>query len=139
MLDDIRLQSIIAGVSGAPAPTASFAGRWRNQLGSEMDLLSAGGLIVGKYRSSVGSTGGLEFDLIGTASADIISFVVNWSSVATHNSITSWVGQLTKDSAGDDVLKTMWLLTTDVTDDRQEDKLLWGSVRAGADDFRRVF
>lgn len=139
MSDQIKLQSVIASMSGAPAPTVDFSGKWKNQLGSEMELLTVGDLVAGKYRSKVGSTGGIqEFDLIGTASSDIISIIVNWSAVASHNSITSWVGQLTKNPAGDDVLKTMWLLATDVVDDQLEDKLLWGSVRAGADEFRRV-
>lgn len=139
MSQDEKLQNVIASMSNAPAPTINFAGKWKNQLGSEMNLLSVGNFIAGTYSSTVGSTGTIKsFDLIGTASSDIISFIVNWSAVASQNSITSWVGQLTKNSHGDDVLKTMWLLTTDVVDDQNEDKLMWESVRTGADEFRRI-
>lgn len=131
------LTAFFENLKGAPPPTVDFNGTWKNQLGSTMNVAVIGNIVTGTYKSKIGATGGLtDFDLIGSASSDIIAFIVNWSAVATHNSITAWVGQLTKEN-GREVIKTLWHLTTDVQDDQQEDELLWGSVRAGADTFWR--
>lgn len=123
--------------ASAPAPEVDFNGTWENQLGSRMRLTVVDSTVIGTYSTKVGETGGLDdFPLIGTASSDLIAFVVNWSAAAQHNSITAWVGQLTRES-GREAIKTLWHLTTDVPDDI-EPRWIWGAVKTGADTFRRA-
>lgn len=50
--------------------------------------------------------------------------------------MTSWTGQLTQDQQGP-YIRTLWHLTRDVTDAREDDDL-WGSITAGASHFRPV-
>jgi hypothetical protein len=116
------------------ALNTDFAGVWRNELNSEMELTVAGTSVTGKYRTGVGlPTPAEEFDLVGFISDDQISFTVNFG---RYGSLTSWVGQQTRES-GTGIIKTLWLLSRNVADDDEPTKL-WGSVLAGADDFRRI-
>lgn len=109
-----------------------FSGRWRNQLGSTMELTVNGSGLTGEYTSAVSGGGG---SIIGTLSGyingDLIAFVVNWPSAA----ITAWTGQLTSEG-GRDVIKTLWQMTTNVADEDEETGL-WASIYAGSDQFRR--
>jgi len=118
---------------------ADFAGQWYNQLGSWMNLKVAKSGVTGTYHTAVGAPKPVDtFDLIGTVSDDIISFIVSWKNdAADHQSITAWVGQMTKDEDGvTDRIETLWHLAVNIPDP-EEPKKLWGTVRTGADRFRR--
>lgn len=120
---------------GAAAAAVDFSGKWKNNLKSDMTLaIDASGKVTGKYRTGVGNpTPAEEFDLVGFATGDLLSFTVNFGQ---YGSLTSWVGQLTKDAQGVDQIKTMWLLSRNIADP-DEDAGLWGSVLTGADFFFR--
>lgn len=118
---------------------ADFAGQWYNQLGSWMNLKVSKGAVTGTYHTAVGAPKPADtFDLIGTVSEDIISFIVSWKNqTADHQSITAWVGQMTKDDdQATDRIETLWHLAVNIPDP-DEPKHLWGTMRTGADRFRR--
>lgn len=116
-------------------PTIDFSGKWKNELKSEMELqVSASGSVTGLYRTGVGNPGPAEeFDLVGFASGDLVSFTVNFGK---YGSLTSWVGQHSTDGQGG-YIQTMWHLAKNVTDDK-EPANLWGAVLTGSDTFRKV-
>lgn len=128
-----HFSSIKSGID-APGPTVNFNGTWRNELHSEMNLkVDANGHVTGKYKTGVGTPTPLEeFDLVGFASGDLLSFTVNFGQYA---SLTSWSGQHTEEN-GTEVIKTMWLLARNVKDP-DEPKNLWGATLTGYDNFQR--
>jgi hypothetical protein len=130
----LRIFSTISRSPEAPAPSVNFEGVWVNELKSKMTLsVDVGGKVTGKYETGVGAPPSSEqFDLVGFASGDLISFTVNFGE---YDSLTSWVGQLTEETAGP-VIKTMWLLAKNVSDPDEPAKL-WGSVLTGYDNFTR--
>lgn len=115
------------------SPTPDLNGKWKNELGSEMLLtVAANGQVTGRYQTMVGSPGDTEeFDLIGFASGDLLSFTVNFGK---YYSLTSWVGQHTEES-GVEIIKTLWLLAKNVEDEPGQ---LWGAVLTGYNNFNRV-
>lgn len=127
------LAKTLNAIPAAPSVTpASFAGAWRNQLGSKMTLAVSGSSVSGRYESAVSSDGGpITGDLVGFVNGDLISFVVNWPSAA----ITSWVGQLVNDN-GYDVVTTLWQMTMNIPDSA-EPTGMWQSIFAGTDRFHR--
>lgn len=68
---------------------------------------------------------------MGYVQGDLVAWSVLWPSAA----ITSWVGQVT-DTAGVETIKTLWQMTSNVSD-ADEGEQLWASINAGADDFVR--
>lgn len=117
------------------ASSVNFNGKWINDLGSTMTLVvSSAGVVSGKYKTAVGSpTADEEFDVVGFASGDLITFSANFG---RYGSLTSWAGQLTESADGSALLKTLWLLTENVPDAEEPTKL-WGSILAGANNFTR--
>ena len=126
--------STIYSIAGEPPPTVNFEGIWVNELGSTMRLtVSADGHVRGIYKTAVGSpTATEEFELVGFASGDLISFTVDFG---RYGSLTSWVGQHTDQGQGA-VIKTIWLLAQNVPDPEEPAKL-WGSVLTGYNNFTR--
>ena len=121
-------------IQPAPAPTVDFAGKWVNDLNSEMELTVVGNELRGTYRTNVGQPAPTEeFALIGLVTEDIISFSVNFG---IYGSLTAWVGQHIEGPSGNFKIKTLWHLTKNVQDsDEPED--LWSSILAGANTFSR--
>jgi hypothetical protein len=118
---------------------ADFTGQWYNQLGSWMNLKVAKGAVTGTYHTAVGAPKPQDtFDLIGTVAEDLISFIVSWKNqAADYQSVTAWVGQMAKDDDGvTDRIEMLWHLALNAPDDEEPAKL-WGTVRTGADRFRR--
>ena len=115
-----------------PTTPAAWVGKWKNQIGSEMDLKVAGSDVTGSY-TSADSSGGkpITGDLKGNVYGDLISFLVLWPG----GSMTAWTGQLVDDENAPRI-KTLWHLVTDVPDP-DEPKRLWTSTFAGADEFIR--
>ena len=66
-------------IESAPAPSVDFAGVWRNELGSEMEVQINDNTVSGIYRTNVGSPKPTEeFALVGFATGDLITFTVNF-------------------------------------------------------------
>lgn len=120
--------------TAAAAPSVNFNGVWRNELHSEMRLtMDAQGGVTGKYKTGVGTPGPVEeFELVGFASGDLLSFTVNFGA---YGSLASWAGQHTVEN-GIEVIKTLWLMARDVQDP-DEPSDLWGAMLTGANNFRR--
>ena len=130
---DKNLRRLAVGVA---TTTPNFSGIWRNQLGSEMNLIISGNDVSGKYTTTVSATatgGKLTGTISGTINGDIIAFIVNWSPIG---SITTWVGQMRDDDTGNPRIDTLWHLAREVPDD-EEPTGLWASILAGADTFTR--
>lgn len=112
-----------------------FSGHWVNQMKSTMELTITGSDVTGTYESStsaVDPTGGsIKGALKGYIAGDLISFTVLWP----HGSITAWTGQMVDDKTAPRI-KTLWHLVTEIPD-ADEEKQLWKSTFAGADDFTR--
>jgi hypothetical protein len=128
----LKYFSAIKTPTEAPIPTVNFNGKWRNELKSEMELnVDATGSVTGTYKTGVGSADPEEqFDLVGFASGDMLSFTVNFGK---RGSLTSWVGQHTMED-GKERIKTMWLLARNERDEDEPDNL-WGAVLTGANTF----
>jgi len=126
--------SSIKSAKAAPPPAVNFNGKWRNELHSEMEIVvDSAGSVTGTYRTGVGSPSSTEeFDLVGFASGDLLSFTVNFGE---YGSLTSWAGQHTIEG-GAERIKTMWLLAKNV-EDANEPASLWGAVLTGANTFSR--
>jgi len=119
---------------GAVPSVVNFSGKWRNQLGSEMELATdVSGRVTGRYRTNVGSPQPAEeFDLTGFVTGDLIVFCVNFGK---YGSATSWAGQHTRE-AGGERLHTLWHLAQNIPD-VNEPTGLWRGILAGADTFFR--
>jgi len=128
----VRLAISSKNKTGPKEGNATWLGRWKNQMGSEMDLKVSGNDVTGTYTSASSAGGGpITGTLKGYVAGDLISFIVLWPG----GSMTAWTGQLVDD---EDVprIKTLWHLVTDIPD-AQEPTRLWTSTFAGADEFTR--
>lgn len=110
-----------------------LAGRWRNQLDSELVLdVDDEGLLRGSFRTATGGGEQLRHTLAGTCDPTpgerrrVLAFAVSWPDARTA---TAWCGNYLAD---DDTIRASWLMTTDmgVQDD-------WRSTVVGHDVFRR--
>ena len=107
----IKHFSSIKKLASTPPPSVNFDGTWKNELTSSMTIKVVNGVVTGKYSTGVGAPQpGEEFDIVGFASGDLISFTVNFG---VYGSLASWVGQHTVEG-GLEVIKTMWLLTKNI-------------------------
>ena len=98
--------------AGPKAGAATWLGRWKNQMGSYMDLSVTGNDVTGTYTSSSSSGGGpVTGTLKGNVAGDLIAFIVAWPG----GSMTAWTGQLVDDEIAPRI-KTLWHLVTDVPD-----------------------
>jgi hypothetical protein len=107
-----------------------FSGRWRNELGSTMQLKVRRSQVSGWYKTATSSGGGPlpRHPLSGYVDGNLIAFAVNWKEKAA---ITAWVGQLTDKHT----LFTLWQMTMQVSDPSKE---VWESILAGSDTFNRA-
>lgn len=123
-----------AAQKASPTRAYDFSGKWRNQLGSKVNISqAANGKLSGQYESAVSGGGGPVIGkMTGFANGDLISFVVKWPSDA----ITAWVGQVVND-AGNDVIETLWQMTVNIAD-AAEPTGMWQSVLAGRDRFHKA-
>ena len=111
-----------------------FEGVWINERGSAVSLIETDGLLSGYYQTALGEPDkSRKFPLTGFAEGDQITFTVNFKG---YGSLTSWTGQLSEDENGP-YIRTLWNLTRDVEDAKEEDDL-WQSIVSGASNFRLV-
>jgi hypothetical protein len=125
-------EKALALSASASVQPADFAGTWKNELKSTMDIRVADGKVTGIYKSKVSGSGdGITGDITGSVTGHVITFFVNWG----NGSITTWIGHLVEEY---DVpaIETMWLLgmTTPNPDNPEE---LWESILTGNDRFYR--
>ncbi|KAK3587464.1 hypothetical protein CHS0354_007956 [Potamilus streckersoni] len=115
-----------------------IAGKWKNQLGSTMQITCRKGNLRGKYRSSVGEASDFydlsgRYTMTGVNQEDcILGFSVAWNNDVrgNSNSTTSWTGLL---YASEGIIHTHWILTR-----YRELESMWASNLVGHDDFRRI-
>jgi len=122
----------------APAPTilpSPFIGSWKNQAGSLVTFKITEGIVRGTYQTNIGQPDkNKSFELIGFTQGDQITFTVNFKG---FGSMTAWTGQLTIDDKNTPYIRTLWHLTRDVPDDKEQENI-WSSVITGASNFVRV-
>lgn len=113
-----------------PPSPFDFNGHWVNELGSYMDLQVSGTVVTGTYVSAVSDSTRPTppFPLFGTASADLISFSVNWG-----EAVTAWTGHGVIENGQPQIL-TLWHLVTTVLNDLDPQQQ-WKMLLAGADEF----
>lgn len=129
------LISSLASCAQAQEPQANlFDGQWANDRDSAVMFEVTDGLLSGHYQTALGQPDkSKKFPLTGFVEGDQITFTVNFKG---YGSLTSWTGQLTQDETGD-YIRTLWNLTRDVEDAKEDDDL-WQSITSGASDFRRM-
>jgi len=111
-----------------------FNGRWKNQLGSLLELRAANGVVEGRFESGVGDEGQtLYVDIKGQFLDDVITFSAVYPRYGT---VITWAGQVINKS-GVDEIRTQWLHVTNVQDNQEQD-WMWFTNRIGADVFTRV-
>jgi predicted secreted Zn-dependent protease len=113
------------------ASPANFAGHWKNQMNSTMDLTVSGNSVTGSYTSVDANGNQTTGSLIGAINGHVICFIVNWSLPA----ITTWAGHLVVENA-QPFIETLWHLPIEMSDPDDANNL-WESVYAGADRFFR--
>ena len=114
---------------------SALAGRWRNRLGSTMDLdVDDQHRIRGTFHTGarIGDpkTG---YEIVGFAEGDDFAFCVDfgrWGSVA------SWTGHHVTDDGDRERLVTVWHLAQPVDDPRSEIDT-WRAILTGGDEFQR--
>lgn len=114
---------------------SGLAGRWRNSLGSIMDLtVGDDHRVTGSFSSGVGVGGATRtFGLSGFAEGDAVSFCVDFGSLG---SVAAWAGHRISGEQGERLV-TLWHLALPVRHPHR-DADVWGSVSAGGDEFTRV-
>lgn len=85
-----------------------IGGRWRNDAGSELEIVERDGRLEGAYRTAVGrADAGRSYGLTGWRAGRAFGFVVAWA--PDSDSVTAWSGVV--EGAGDAAaLHTVWTL-----------------------------
>jgi hypothetical protein len=114
--------------------TFDFNGRWRNELGSYMDVrVDANNNLKGQYVSAVSDDGEPTppTDLGGTVAGDLIAFTVNWG-----GAIATWAGHGVFDKDNQPEIFTLCHLVISIAAETDPEKQ-WETVMAGSDSFFR--
>ncbi len=115
-------------------PPSPFAGRWRNRLGSTIDLtVEDRHRLTGTFHAIVGAVDpGAGFHLAGFVEGEALAFCVDFG---RRGSVASWSGHHLDDEHGERLV-TLWHLARPVEDSHGAD--LSRAMMAGADEFIRV-
>ncbi len=117
----------------ARAPASAIAGRWRNRLGSVMELnVDDGHHIHGTFHSEVGVPHPLTFGVTGFAEGDALTFCVDFGK---RGSVAAWAGHHITDGKGERLV-TLWHLVQPVRNPHAESDV-WRATMAGSDEFTR--
>lgn len=113
-------------------PPSAIAGRWRNRLGSTMELtVGDDHRLHGTFHTEVGLLDtALSFPVVGFVEGDAFSFCVDFG---RRGSVASWSGHHISDADGERLV-TLWHLARPVQDPHKEADV-WGAVMAGGDHF----
>lgn len=134
-LETILADAVKIGVAPRKSPSA-ISGRWRNSLGSTMDLtVESDHHLHGTFHTSVGvsESDAPAFRLVGFAEGDAVSFCVDFGQ---RGSVASWAGHHTTDERGEHLV-TLWHLARPVEDPHDE-RDVWAALLAGGDHFTRI-
>lgn len=114
--------------------TTSIVGRWRNQLGSTLELeVGSDDAVTGTFQAGVGTTHPERtYHVAGYALGNAVAFCVDFR---PHGSVATWTGHHVDDDQGERLV-TLWHLAQPVDQPRGGTDL-WRGVVAGADEFRR--
>ncbi|XP_045181202.2 streptavidin-like [Mercenaria mercenaria] len=115
-----------------------LAGKWKNQLKSEMKIICQNGEVTGKYNTAVGRASNYyqlvgRYTRVGTNSTDtILGWSVSWNNdvYGNSNSTTSWTGIHYRDEGN---IHTHWILVRYHTKPN-----LWKTSMIGHDEFHRT-
>ena len=118
-----------------PRSNSPFAGRWRNQRGSVMDVrVGDDDTIEGTFRTLVGTDHPERaHHLVGYVIGDAVTFCVDFR---PHGSVAAWTGHHTVGHDGVDHLTTAWHLAQPARV-AEEARSLWRGLLTGADEFVR--
>ncbi|MDH3680839.1 MAG: avidin/streptavidin family protein [Acidimicrobiia bacterium] len=116
-------------------PASAISGRWRNELGSTMELtVDEHHQVHGTFHTEVGLLDpALTFPVAGFAEGDAFSFCVDFG---RRGSVASWSGHHISEADGERLV-TLWHLAQPVSDPHSEADV-WGALMAGADQFLRA-
>lgn len=116
-------------------PGSAVAGRWRNRLGSTMELnVDAHHHINGTFHTAVGVLDpGATFHVTGYAEGDALAFCVDFGG---RGSVAAWAGHHITDDHGERLV-TLWHLVQPVKDPHS-DADVWRALMAGSDEFTRA-
>ncbi|XP_045181410.2 streptavidin-like isoform X1 [Mercenaria mercenaria] len=115
-----------------------LAGKWKNQLKSEMEIICQNGKVTGKYNTAVGRASNYyhlvgRYTRVGTNFTDtILGWSVSWNNdvYGNSNSTTSWTGIHYRDEG---IIHTHWILVR-----YHNQANLWQTNMIGHDDFHRI-
>jgi hypothetical protein len=123
---------LLACSADAQDVASAVEGVWMNERGSAVTFKATDGLLSGYYNTQLGNPDPKSrFPLTGFIEGDQLTFSVNFKG---YGSLTSWTGQMSEDETGP-YIRTLWHLTRDVPDSKEEDDL-WSSIIAGSATFR---
>ena len=116
-------------------PASALTGRWRNRLGSVVELaVDDHHHVSGTYRTGVGVLDpDATFHVVGFAEGDAFSFCVDFG---RRGSVASWSGHHIDDDDGERLV-SLWHLAQPVREAHSEADV-WKAMMAGADEFRRI-
>lgn len=120
----------------SPRRSAStLAGRWRNRLGSTMEItVDSDHHVHGTFHLNGGGAGPAStFRIVGFAEGDALSFCVDFGN---RGSVAAWSGHHLADSDGERLV-TLWHLARPVRDPHTEADV-WAALLAGGDHFERA-
>ncbi|XP_072272308.1 avidin-like [Pyxicephalus adspersus] len=116
----------------------SLAGKWKNDLGSNMtiDKVFKNGTFLGNYLTAVTATNRsiTVSPLVGTqqlTDLPTFGFTVQWN---FSNSITVFTGQCFQNNSGQPVLYTTWLLRSETSNFQNN----WSQTRVGYNVFHKL-
>lgn len=117
-------------------PPSAVAGRWRNRLGSTMELtVGVDHRIEGTFNTGVGvPDASSSYHVVGFAEGEAIAFCVDFG---RRGSVASWSGHHIADDEHGERLVTLWHLAQPVRE-AQGEADVWLALMAGSDEFTRV-
>lgn len=126
--------SIASDVTRATTTAASMNGKWRNRMGSVMELVvSQDDRVTGTFKSGVGTPHpGSGYNITGYAVGNALTFCVDFR---PHGSVAAWTGHHIQDGHGERLV-TLWHLAQPI-DTPRSDSDIWQGVLAGANEFER--
>lgn len=118
----------------ARTPPTGVAGRWRNRLGSTMELtIDDNHRIDGTFHTAVGFVSpSASFHVVGFVEGDALCFCVDFG---RRGSVASWSGHHVTDEHGERLV-TLWHLAQPVQTPHGEADLV-RAMMAGGDEFTR--
>ncbi|MCP3988859.1 MAG: hypothetical protein GY724_07285 [Actinomycetia bacterium] len=133
-LETILADAVQAGEE-TRKPGSAIAGKWRNRLGSTMELTVDGNhRIDGTFHTGVGVPDKKPaFHVVGFAEGDAVTFCVDFGSLG---SVAAWAGHHVVDG-DDERLVSLWHLARPVRAHHHQADV-WAALLAGGDEFLRL-